>query len=119
MTLIKYKGYLGSIDFDEEDRIFHGKLEFIRALVTYEATNANELVSAFHQAVEDYLTLCKEQGIKPEKPLKGSFNINMGPDLYRKAMLAATHAGISLNAFVTEALWAAVNISGKQVDKSF
>jgi hypothetical protein len=35
-----YKNYYGSVHFDYENLIFHGKIEFIRALVSYEATDA-------------------------------------------------------------------------------
>ena len=31
--MMSYKDYLGSVEFDEDERIFHGKLEFIRALI--------------------------------------------------------------------------------------
>ena len=60
---IKYKDYYGSVHFDEEDLIFHGKIEFIRALVSYEATDAKGLKKAFEAAVDDYLLICQEQGI--------------------------------------------------------
>lgn len=62
-----YKGYYGSSHFDDDDLIFHGKIEFIRALVTYEATNAKELRKAFEEAVDDYLDTCHKQKIEPEK----------------------------------------------------
>ena len=35
MTPLGYKGYLSSVEFDQEDRIFFGKLLHIRALVSY------------------------------------------------------------------------------------
>ena len=108
MTLMSYKDYLGSVEFDEDERIFHGKLEFIRALVSYEAQDAEGLIQAFHDAVDDYLAHCDEQALAPERPLKGSFNVRVGPDLHRRAVIAAAHAGVSLNAFTTRALEAAV-----------
>jgi predicted HicB family RNase H-like nuclease len=108
MTLMNYRDYLGSVEFDEDERIFHGKLEFIRALVSYEAGDAEALIQAFHDAVDDYLAQCKEQGVPAERPLKGSFNVRVGPDLHRRAVIAAAHAGVSLNAFTTRALEAAL-----------
>ncbi len=108
MSLMSYKDYLGSVEFDEAERIFHGKLEFIRALVSYEAEDAEGLIQAFHDAVDDYLEHCEERGVPPEKPLKGSFNVRVGPDLHRRAVIAAAHAGVSLNAFTTQALEAAL-----------
>lgn len=108
MNPMKYKDYLGSIEFDEEERLFYGKLLFIRALVSYEAKDAEGLVNAFHEAVDDYLEQCQADSIEPEKPFKGSFNIRPGPDLHCKATIIALRAGMSLNAFVTKVLEEAV-----------
>ena len=58
---MNYNGYYGSVHFDEQDLIFHGKIEFIRALVNFEATNAVGLKKAFHEAVDDYLETCQKQ----------------------------------------------------------
>ncbi|MGH6905326.1 MAG: type II toxin-antitoxin system HicB family antitoxin [Geminicoccaceae bacterium] len=115
MNFMGYKDYLGSVEFDEDERIFYGRLEFIRGLVSYEATDAEGLVRAFRQAVDDYLAHCEEAGTPPERPLKGTFNIRTGPDLHRRAVVAASRAGMSLNAFVTRALEAAV---ADELDKS-
>ncbi len=70
MTLLSHRGYLGSVEFDQEERLFFGRLQFIRALVSYEAKDADGLVRAFEEAVDDYLAQCREQGIAPEKPPK-------------------------------------------------
>jgi predicted HicB family RNase H-like nuclease len=37
MNLMSYKGYLGSVEFDESERLFYGRVAFIRALVSYDA----------------------------------------------------------------------------------
>lgn len=58
---IQYKGYVGSIEFSEEDGTFYGKVLGIRSLISYEGSNAEELVNDFHESVDDYLLLCKEE----------------------------------------------------------
>ena len=58
--MMKYKGYLGSVHFSDEDNLFYGKLEFIRALVSYEGTDVKTLRRAFEAAVDDYLQMCSE-----------------------------------------------------------
>jgi len=113
MNPIKYKDYVGSVEFDEDARLFYGKLLFVRALVSYEASDAEGLVSAFHQAVDDYLDQCAAGSIEPEKPFKGSFNVRPGPDLHRRASVAALRADMSLNAFVTKALEEALGKQGR------
>jgi len=101
---LTYKGYIGSIEYDDEDEIFHGKLEYLRDLVTYEGTTAKELKQAFQSAVDDYLELCADQNKTPDVPFKGSFNVRPGPDLHRRAILLARRQGSTLNGIVTEAL---------------
>lgn len=102
--LLEHRGYFGSVRFSAEDETFHGKLEFIRDLVTYEGATAKGLKKAFREAVEDYLALCAQEGRAPDQPLKGSFNVRAGRDLHRRAMLLAKRQGLTLNALVNEAL---------------
>lgn len=61
---IQYKGYIGSVEFSEDDAIFYGKVLGIRSLISYEGDNATDLINDFHEAVDDYLELCKQQGRK-------------------------------------------------------
>ena len=84
--------------------MLHGRLEFIRDLVTYEGQDAGSLKRAFREAVDDYLDLCEEEGRTPDVPLKGTFNVRPGRELHRRAMLYARREGMSLNAVVTDAL---------------
>lgn len=54
---MEYKGYVGSVEFSEEDAIFYGKVMGINSLISYEGENARELVEDFHKAVDDYILL--------------------------------------------------------------
>jgi len=103
-TMLEYKGYLGSVEYSDEDEVFHGRLEFIRDLVTYEGTDAKGLKQAFQDAVDDYLALCEAEGRKPDVPLKGSFNVRPGRELHRRAMILAHRKGLNLNTVVSDAL---------------
>ncbi|MYG28171.1 MAG: type II toxin-antitoxin system HicB family antitoxin, partial [Boseongicola sp. SB0677_bin_26] len=60
--MLEYKGYLGKIEYSEDDEVLHGRLEFIRDLVTYEGTDAKSLKAAFHEAVDDYIAFCEAEG---------------------------------------------------------
>ena len=66
---IQYKGYVGSVEFLEEDDIFYGKVMGIRSLISYEGESAAELLNDFHCAVDDYLKTCKTEGKEPEVAL--------------------------------------------------
>ena len=84
--------------------MLHGRLEFIRDLVTYEGVDAKSLKAAFHEAVDDCRELCEAGGRKPDVPLDGSFNVRPGRDLHRRAMLYAKRRGVNLNTVVGDAL---------------
>ena len=101
---IEYKGYIGSIEYSAEDKCFFGKLEMIDDLVTFEATNAQDLEDNFHTVVDDYLETCKILGREPQKVYKGVFNVRIEPELHKKVYQEALKAGISLNSFVRQTL---------------
>jgi len=58
--LLHYKNYYGSINLDLEDNLLYGKVEFIRALITYEARDVQGLIQAFRDAVDDYDSFTKK-----------------------------------------------------------
>ena len=62
-NFMEYKGYVGSVEFSEEDALYYGKVQGIRSLISYEGSTAKELVADFHGAVDDYLESCEEKGI--------------------------------------------------------
>jgi predicted HicB family RNase H-like nuclease len=55
--MMQYNGYFGSAHYSYEDAAFHGKIEFIRSLVTYEGSNIKSLQKSFKEAVNDYLNM--------------------------------------------------------------
>ena len=105
---MEYKGYVGSVEFSEEDGIFFGKVMGLRALLSYEGSTARELITDFHTAVDDYLALCAAEGTEPERAYKGSFNIRISPELHKKLAVCAAAQQMSLNSFVEHALANAV-----------
>ena len=68
MNEIEYKGHHGSVEYSQEDALFHGQLLHIRALVTCEGADAEGLQSAFKEAMDDYLALCQAEVHKPDVP---------------------------------------------------
>jgi len=101
---LHYKDYVGSVEFSEEDAVFHGKVVGIKSLISFEGDSVSAIIKDFHNAVDEYLEFCAETGKQPEKPFKGSFNVRIGTDLHRKAALAASERGISLNTLVEDAI---------------
>jgi predicted HicB family RNase H-like nuclease len=104
MKLLKHKDYYGSVEFSAEDSCLFGQIQFISALVTYEGESVTEIEQSFKNAVEDYIKTSEQLGYEPEKPCKGSFNIRIGSDLHRNALIRAKNMGLNLNEFVKNQL---------------
>ena len=102
--MLEHKGYLGSVNYSDEDELLHGRLEFICDLVTYEGADAKSLKAAFRQAVDDYLAFCRQEGREPDVPLEGGFHVRPGRELHRRAVLHAKREGVDLDVVVSEAL---------------
>ncbi|MBR2524709.1 MAG: type II toxin-antitoxin system HicB family antitoxin [Clostridiales bacterium] len=103
-NIMEYKGYIGSVEFSENDFLLYGKVQGIRSLISYEGTTARDLVDDFHRAVDDYLALCEEENTEPEIAYKGSLNVRLGSDLHRRAAIYAIEHQMTLNRFIEEAV---------------
>jgi predicted HicB family RNase H-like nuclease len=57
MSIMEYKGFQGSIEFSQEDRLYFGKVLDTPSLISYEGKTLAQLEEDFHQGVDDYLTL--------------------------------------------------------------
>lgn len=104
MKNIEYKSYTGTIEYSKEDDLLYGKVIGIRGLISYEGKTGSELETDFQDSVDTYLHDCKMEGIQPEKPFKGSFNVRISPELHRSAALIALRKKMSLNSFIAESI---------------
>ena len=102
--LIEYKGYSGTVEFSANDNTLFGKVIGINSLISYEGKSVKCLKEDFESAVDDYLDLCAEKGIEPEKTYKGSFNVRVSPELHKNLVLYSASHGQSLNSTVEEAI---------------
>ncbi len=101
---LEHKGYIGTVEFSAEDKLFFGKIQGINDLVTFEGSSVNELEKSFQDSVLDYLETCSALNKVPEKVFKGSFNVRVSQELHQKTALLASKKGLNLNDVVKEAL---------------
>ena len=104
MNTMTYKGYIGSVNYSDKDQVFFGKIEGINGLVNFEGESVKELTAAFHEAVDDYLAYCEDEGIEPDKSYTGVLNVRLTPNIHRQIAMLALQAGISINAYIKDAL---------------
>lgn len=67
MEEMHYRGYTGSIEYSKEDHCYFGQVLHIRSLISYEGQNKYDLFLDFRNAVNNYLSVCREYKIKPEE----------------------------------------------------
>jgi predicted HicB family RNase H-like nuclease len=103
-NILNYNGYIGSVEYSSEDRIFFGKVELVTDVVTFEGSTPDELENSFREAVDGYIELCKEVGKEPQKAFKGTFNVRINPELHKKAAMVAIQKHTTLNQVVAEAI---------------
>ena len=102
--MLKYKGYAGIVEYDAEGKIFTGEVLGIRSVVTFQGRTPEELEASFRDSIDLYLAMCREDGVQPEKPYSGKFNVRISPELHRALAVKAAEQRKSLNEWVAEAL---------------
>jgi predicted HicB family RNase H-like nuclease len=102
--MLKYKGYIGHAEYDDEFQIFHGDVINMNHVVTFQGKTVDELEQAFRDSIDDYLQWAKEDGFEPEKPFSGNFMVRVEPELHKAATIAAKKSNMSLNAWMVKAI---------------
>ena len=103
-NLLEYKGYYGTVEYSATDNILFGKVLGINGLVSFEGDNIRSLKKDFEGAVDDYLEMCNQKGIKPKKEYKGKFNVRVSPELHKILVHYSASRGQTLNSTVEEAI---------------
>lgn len=103
-NVMEYKGYNGTVDFSAADKVLFGKVIGVNSLISFEGDSIQSLREDFEGAVDDYLAMCAEKGITPEKAYKGSFNVRVSPELHRELAIYSASHGKTLNSAVEEAI---------------
>lgn len=110
MKNLLYKGYSGVvIDMDFSSGLIHGEVLLLNDVVTFKADNPKNLAKEFKKSIDDYLAFCEEDGVEPNKPLKGEVLIRCGKEIQQeiiKVVALKKNSGekISQNDWCVEAL---------------
>src|SRR5438046_2139565 len=102
--MMRYKGYIGRVEYDPDAKLLHGEVVGVRDVITFQADSATDIERAFRESVDDYLAFCRQRGETPERPHSGQFVVRAGAQLHRNLTSIAQATGKSLNAVVVEYL---------------
>jgi len=99
---MKYGDYVGTIEFDTDDKILYGKVIGISDEITYEGNTLDELETDFRETIDEYIEFCKEIDKIPEKSFSGKILLRTNPDLHSKIALSAQKQGKSVNSWLND-----------------
>ncbi len=104
MNTISYRGYQADIVYEADDDLLVGHIMHINDIISFHGTALKEVKAAFKEAVDDYISFCKEAGKEPNKPYSGKVMFRIDPKTHAKAAQAAQVKGISLNQWAEEVM---------------
>ncbi|WP_448216498.1 type II toxin-antitoxin system HicB family antitoxin [Endozoicomonas sp. 2B-B] len=104
MNMMKYRGYIARVEYDSEDRIFVGHLAGIKDIVGFHGSSVDELETAFHEAVNEYIAISEKTGRPVQRPYSGNLMLRVTPEVHAAAATAAEAKGKSLNQWASEVL---------------
>jgi len=107
MSEMRYKTYSARVEYDDDDRVLHGRIVGIADVVSFHAKDVDGLRHAFEDAVDDYIATCAKIGKVPQRTYSGRLMLRIDPETHAKAAIAAQLSGKSLNQWGEEALAAA------------
>jgi len=102
--MLKYKGYTGYVEYDDEAKLFHGEVLDTKDVITFQGRSVDEIEKAFRESIEDYLDFCAQRNEKPDRPFSGKFVIRMSPKLHHRIYIKAIKEGKSINKWVIDTL---------------
>ncbi len=85
--MMKYKGYTGYVQFDDEaaeNRTNYERHSRKRKPRPKDAASAL-VQQAFRNSIDDYLDFCAERNEEPDKPFSGKFVVRIPSELHRRA----------------------------------
>lgn len=103
-NVMTYKGYAGTVEYNEVDDILFGSIAGIEDVITYEGESIAELREDFQIAVDDYLAHCHTIGKEPNRPCSGKFTLRLDPELHARLAAQAKASGKSLNQYALDIL---------------
>lgn len=99
-NFLRYKGYIGFYDYDADGKIFTGEVFGLRTIISFQGRTGEELEASLKESIDMYLSMCKEDGVSPEKPFSGKFNVRIPPELHKEIAGLALRKKLSINDWV-------------------
>ena len=102
--MLKYKGYTGKVEFDDQARLFHGEILDTRDVITFQGESVDEIEKSFRESIDDYLDFCKSRSEAPDRPFSGKLLLRIPSELHHDIFLKSRADGKSINSWIIDLL---------------
>ena len=102
--MLKYKGYTGKVEFDDEAGLFYGEILDTRDVITFQGESVDEIEKSFRESIDDYLDFCETRGEEPDKPFSGKLLLRISSELHHDIFIKSRADGKSINSWVIDLL---------------
>jgi predicted HicB family RNase H-like nuclease len=65
---MEYKRYKAHIEYDDEDRLFVGRVINLKDIIVFDEISKDKLEQSFHYVIDQYLEDCKALNKQPDQP---------------------------------------------------
>lgn len=104
MNQMEYKGYTATVQYDDDDDCFVGRVIGITDRIVFDGESTNELRENFHEVLNTYLAHCKQVGRVPETPRSGKLLLRLPAELHAYVAQQAERTGESVNGIIVGAV---------------
>lgn len=104
MTVLRRQGYVAKVEFSGHDQMLVGRVLGIDDVVGFHGDSVDALKKAFAIALDDYRLACRSLGRAAQRSHSGALRLRMSPRTHARAAMAAEARGMSLNAWIEEAM---------------
>ncbi len=64
---MNYKGYEAKIEYDDQDKLFFGRVTNTEDIIVFDGLSVGELEEAFHAVIDEYLADCQALNKVPKQ----------------------------------------------------
>ncbi|MCD9029789.1 type II toxin-antitoxin system HicB family antitoxin [Luteimonas sp. BDR2-5] len=103
-NVLKIDGHPAVISYDPDIEMFRGEFVGLNGGADFYATNVRDLKAEGTRSLREFLAVCKERGIAPEKKFSGTFAVRVGKKKHEALAITAAARGVSMNALIDQAI---------------
>ncbi|WP_337244976.1 type II toxin-antitoxin system HicB family antitoxin [Luteimonas sp. gir] len=101
---VKIDGHWAVISYDPDIDMFRGEFVGLNGNADFYANTVAKLKAEGARSLREFLSICEERGIEPEKDFSGTFNLRVGKKRHEELAVAAAARGVSMNKLIDQAI---------------